>query len=85
MNTSAVIDNVRLRLKRLTNKQRNIRVGDKVPTIAELLPLLTDDVSDLSIGTPLDENKLYHLGQLVVILDILTTRDVRPVLVRWFD
>jgi|GEM_PF-2313600 len=86
MDTNAVIDNIRRRLKHLTRGQLETRVGDKAPTIAELLSLLTNDGSPiLTIEAPLDEKQLYHLGQLVVILDLLATREKRPALVRWFD
>jgi len=75
MDNISVIDNVRRRLKHLTREQRNTRVGDTAPTIAELLSLLGGDMS--TVGISLDSDKSYYLGQLVVILDLLTTRDRR--------
>jgi hypothetical protein len=49
------MENLRSRLKHLTREQLSTRVGDKVPTIAELLPLLTSDASPgLTIEGPLE-------------------------------
>ncbi|MBN9386363.1 MAG: hypothetical protein J0H74_36735 [Chitinophagaceae bacterium] len=86
MDTTVVIGNVRRRLKHLSGEQLDTRVGNNVPTVAEILRSLTGNESmNLTIESPLDGEKLYHLGQLVVILDLLTTREKRPMLVRWFD
>jgi hypothetical protein len=82
MDTIDVIDHVSYRLKRITREQRNIRVGKRVPTISEILSLLPH------LDTPIESfegEKLYYLGQLVMILDILAEQDKGSMLVRWFD
>lgn len=86
MDQTAILNDVRNRLRHLTREQKTTRVGNSMLTIAELLPLLSDGTSaDLVIEDPFDGEKLYHLGRLVVILDILTAQERRPTLVRWFD
>jgi hypothetical protein len=85
---TAVIFRVNRRLKRLTPEQMAMRVGNSIPTIAEIILLMTKDVNEsweTALEGPLNSEKLYYLGQLVVVLDIVAARDKRSMLIRWFD
>jgi len=84
---TAVIDRVCRHFRRLTPEQRTTRIGIDTPTVAEIVRLITKDEGVSlreALETPLNGEKLYHVGQLMIILDILTQHDKRSVLVRWF-
>ena len=66
-------------LRHLTPEQLRTRIGSS--TAAELLEQLPADLSD----TCLNKHQVFLLGRLSLMLDILDTRQRRPVLVRWFD
>jgi hypothetical protein len=85
---TAVIAQVSRQLKRLTREQMNTRVGSSTPTIAGIVLRMTKNGKEsleTALDGPLNSEMSYHLGQLVIILDILAMRNERSMFIRWFD
>lgn len=76
-NKQAMIDSLSVQTKQLSKLERSARICSSLPSIAEIIQLLA--------ANPSEEERSFYLGQLVVMVNIISEQRKRSMLIRWFD
>ena len=83
-----IIARLSRQLKLLSPDQKSTRIGRTVPTVSDVVQLLTDDKNaapDSILQDALKNENHFYLGQLVMLAEILVAQNKKPGLVRWFE
>ena len=83
-----IIARLSRQLKLLSPDQKSTRLSSATPNILEMVNLITKNPEALPetlLQVPPNNDILFHLGQLVMLAEILVAQNKRPTLVRWFE
>ena len=83
-----IIARLSRQLKLLSPDQKSTRLSSATPNILEMVDLITKNPEALpETFKQVSPNNdiLFHLGQLVMLAEILVAQNKRPTLVRWFE
>ncbi|MDO6429099.1 hypothetical protein Q4E93_00780 [Flavitalea sp. BT771] len=87
-NYQEIIARLCRQLQLLSPEQRSGRLAGTIPNIPEMVGLITKDLNATPanlLHTTLNDGDLFHLGQLVILVEILVAQNKKPKLVRWFE
>lgn len=83
-----IIAHLSRQLQLLSPGQKSTRLSSATPTILEIVGLITNDpdaMPEKRLQVPPDSDTLFHLGRLVMLVEIIAAQNKRSGLVRWFE